>query len=185
MSTALANIKLTVTSHVVLGLIALRGPSTPYDLKRAVGRSVAFFWPFPHSQLYSEPDRLTAAGLLRREEEDGGRNRKTYHLTEEGRRAISHWAATPLGELPETRDTALLQLFFSDFTTAESIIAIARSQIALHQERLALYEELSARHAGNKALARRMAPIGFGLRFERAQIAFWTEIAENPPGEDD
>lgn len=178
---ATSRIKLTVTSHVVLGLIALRGPSTPYDLKRAVGRSVAFFWPFPHSQLYSEPERLATAGLLRCEEETGGRNRKTYHLTPAGRTAITQWVTTPLGDMPELRDTALLQLFFSELTSRDAIVAVARAQIALHQDRLATYEALATRHAGNRTLARRMSPMGFGIRLEKANIAFWTEIAEDPP----
>ena len=53
-----AAIRLSPTSYLVLGLIGLRGASTPYDLKRAVSRSVSYFWPFPHSQLYGEPERL-------------------------------------------------------------------------------------------------------------------------------
>ena len=175
---------MTITSYVVLGLIGLRGPSTPYELKRAVGRSVAYFWPFPHSQLYSEPDRLAGAGLLRREEETGGRNRKTYHLTPGGRAALQAWVGTPLGEMPELRDTALLQMFFGEFASREALAEIARSQIALHEERLATYEQLAARHAGNAALARRMSPMQLGMRFERAHIAFWSEIAADPPGED-
>mgnify|MGYP001027913657 CR=1 FL=1 len=53
--------RLSITSYVVLGLIAMRGPSTSYDLKRAINHSVGFFWPFPHAQLYSEPKRLSQA----------------------------------------------------------------------------------------------------------------------------
>ena len=44
--------------------IAMRGPSTSYDLKRAIGHSVGYFWHFPHAQLYSEPKRLEELGLL-------------------------------------------------------------------------------------------------------------------------
>lgn len=58
------NLRLGPTSYLVLGMIGLRGPSTSYDLKRAVSRTVSYFWPFPHSQLYGEPERLTEAGLL-------------------------------------------------------------------------------------------------------------------------
>ena len=72
-------------SCLVLGLIGLRGPSTPYDLKRAISRSVSYFWPFPHSQLYDEPERLVAAGLLSRTVETSGRRRKLYKLTTQGR----------------------------------------------------------------------------------------------------
>ena len=81
--------RLSPVSYTVLGLIGLRGPSTPYELKSAAARSIAYFWPFPHSQLYSEPIRLAAAGLLKEVREIGGRNRKVYSLTDEGRLALT------------------------------------------------------------------------------------------------
>src|SRR5258708_11019329 len=46
-----AAVRLSPTSYLVLGLIGLRGASTPYDLKRAVSRTVSYFWPFPHAAL--------------------------------------------------------------------------------------------------------------------------------------
>ena len=65
-------LRLTTTSYVVLGMIALHGHCTPYRLKRAVGESVGLFWHFPHAQLYAEPDRLADLGLLARSVENGG-----------------------------------------------------------------------------------------------------------------
>jgi hypothetical protein len=53
--------QLTPTSYVVLGMTALRGPTTSYDLKRAIGRSIGYFWRFPHAQIYDEPARLAEA----------------------------------------------------------------------------------------------------------------------------
>ena len=51
-------------SYVVLGLVARDGPSTPYALKAAVARGVAHFWPFRHSQIHAETERLARLGLL-------------------------------------------------------------------------------------------------------------------------
>ena len=65
--------RLSTTSYVVLGMIGLRGPSTPDELKRGIGRSVGYFWPFPHAQLYAELERLERLELLAVESEDGGR----------------------------------------------------------------------------------------------------------------
>ena len=61
--------------------VALRGPTTPYDLKRFVQLSIGHFWPFPHTQLYAEPARLADAGLLEETREDGGRRRRHYAIT--------------------------------------------------------------------------------------------------------
>ena len=73
----MSTVRLGPTSYVVLGSIAVRGPSTSYDLKRFVELTLGHFWSFPHSQLYAEPDRLARAGLLTEEREEGGRRRRT------------------------------------------------------------------------------------------------------------
>src|SRR5215831_18460388 len=101
-------VRLSPVSCLVLGLIGLRGPSTPYELKRAVGRSVSYFWPFPHSQLYGEPERLEAAGLLSCQSESGGRRRKLYKLTKKGDAALKKWLKTPPDTVFEMRDIAVL-----------------------------------------------------------------------------
>src|SRR3954453_16996255 len=88
-------LRLTTTSYVVLGMIALHGHCTPYGLKRPVGESVGLFWHFPHAQLYAEPDRLADLGLLARSVEDGGRRRKTYSLTGPGMDALRGGLAPP------------------------------------------------------------------------------------------
>ena len=46
------------SAYIVLGLIGLFGPGTSYDLKRWADGSVGYFWTFPRSQLYAEPQRL-------------------------------------------------------------------------------------------------------------------------------
>ncbi len=173
--------RLSPVSCAVLGLIGLRGPSTSYELKRAASRTIAYFWPFPHSQLYSEPKRLAAAGLLMEWRESGGRNRKVYSLTDEGRLALTRWLSNTPEEVYELRDMALLQLQFFEFASREAMIDLARQQSALHHTRLATYHEIAARHEARHGGRRRMAGLRLGVLMEQAFIAFWDEIAENPP----
>jgi DNA-binding PadR family transcriptional regulator len=104
-------IKLTTTSYAVLGLLAYIGPSSPYDLKRAIARTLAHFWPVPHTTFYAEPARLAAAGYLSEEQEQGGRRRKAYKLTETGRAALEEWVATPSAQPPQLRDELILKVF--------------------------------------------------------------------------
>lgn len=174
-------LRLGPTSYLVLGLIGLRGPSTPYELKRAAGRSISYFWPFPHSQLYGEPERLTAAGLLREEREEGGRHRKVYSLTDAGRTALETWLATPPGEIFEMRDMAVMQLFFSEFTSRDALVALAEDQVRLYRERLAVYQGIALHFSAREGGGRRMAPLHLGIRMAQACIEFWGDIAENPP----
>src|SRR5436853_1486757 len=87
--------RLTGTSYAVLTLIELFGPSTPYDLKGALERSIENFWQVPHTTFYAEPTRLAAAGLLCEQQESGGRRRKVYSLTDTGRAALARWRDSP------------------------------------------------------------------------------------------
>jgi PadR family transcriptional regulator AphA len=103
--------KLTSTSYVVLGLLDVFGDSTPYDLKRALEKSVQNFWPVPHTTFYAEPERLAGAGYLTVEQEAGGRRRKVYSLTDKGRKAVRDWAAAPTAAPPQLHDEGILKVF--------------------------------------------------------------------------
>lgn len=172
---------LTVTSYLVLGMIRLRGPSTSYELKRAVGRSVGYFWPFQHAQLYREPVHLAEAGLLEEQQESGGRRRRVYTLTPAGEEALREWLREPVHKMLELRDLAQLKLFFSEVMTMEELVALARNQETLHRARLAEYEQIAARYRDRPELDRRMAPLTMGMMLERDAIQFWSSIAERPP----
>jgi DNA-binding PadR family transcriptional regulator len=170
--------RLSTTSYVVLGVIALRGPSTPYDLKRAIGRSIGYFWTFPHAQLYSEPKRLHHAGLLDLQQEPAGRRRKTYTLTEEGRSALTAWLAEPPGAHFEMRDIAEIKLFFNELAQPEDITRLAKDQITQHERRLAEYNHMRERYGDVSDLATRLVTLDLGLRMEHAALEFWREIHE-------
>src|SRR5262245_54556676 len=117
----MSTVRLSTTSFVVLGMIAMRGPSTSYDLKRAISRSVGYFWNFPHAQLYSEPKRLQEAGLLELHQEDTGRRRQTYTITTAGQDALRDWLAEPVKEHFELRDIAEIKLFFNELAGPEDV----------------------------------------------------------------
>ena len=183
-------VPLTPTSHLVLGLVAWRGPLTPYELKALVARTVGHFWSFPHTQLYTEPVRLAGAGLLHEQREQGGRRRRRFSITEDGREALEQWLRVPSTESSEIRDLALLQLFFAGLGQAEDARALAAAQEQAHRERLSVYEQTEERIAaaraqqgessdpGESELARRCrsATLRMGFIYERAAVAFWKEV---------
>src|ERR1700704_4255001 len=96
-----SKIRLTPTSYIVLGLLDAAGEATPYDLKGVIAAGLGNFWSIQHAQLYAEPERLTAAGLLEERREEGGRRRRHYKITASGRRALREWLAEPTAELTE------------------------------------------------------------------------------------
>ena len=168
-------LKLTPTSYVVLGMVAMRGATTSYDLKRAIGHSVGYFWPFPHAQLYSEPKRLVELGLLSVSSEQDGRRRQTYTVTDVGMKELRSWLAEPTNEQMQVRDVAEMKLFFGEFAEPDDLLALARAQIVQHRERIATYEGIRQRFADREDVAARMMPLRLCLEMELAALRFWEE----------
>ena len=174
--------RLNPISAIVLGLLAEFGPATSYELKRRADGSVGYFWSFPHSQLYAEPRRLAALGLLTEEQEAGGRRRRLYRLTDAGRAALRGWLTTPAGE-GELRDPGLLRLFFAGQGTPEQMRALATEQGGLHAARLAEYRRLWASMRVSDRQHPASHPLRMGLLYEEASLHFWQAIetlAEDP-----
>jgi DNA-binding PadR family transcriptional regulator len=163
--------RLTPTSYIVLGLLENAGESTPYDLKQMVSAGVGHFWSVQHAQVYSEPERLAAAGLVEGEQEEGGRRRKRYRITAKGSKALREWLAEPTGAFTELRDPGLLQLFFG-----ADPAKLAATQLPIHEERLAEYEELAAQ-LGDERSGPALSLIA-GIGHEREWVRFWREVAK-------
>jgi DNA-binding PadR family transcriptional regulator len=104
-------IKLTATSYALLALLKEFGPSTSYEIKQALESSIQNFWPVPHTTAYEEPARLAAAGYLAADQEEGGRRRRVYSLTDKGREALAAWADEPVVAPPQLRDELMLKVF--------------------------------------------------------------------------
>jgi DNA-binding PadR family transcriptional regulator len=104
-------IRLTGTSYAVLSLLELAGSATPYELKRALEQSIENFWPVPHTTFYAEPARLARGGFLSVRQEQGGRRRKLYALTDSGRQTLHEWLGSPAAAPPQYRDEGILKIF--------------------------------------------------------------------------
>jgi PadR family transcriptional regulator, regulatory protein AphA len=140
------------------------------------------FWPFPQSQLYAETTRLAEAGLLAEEREDGGRHRRHFTITEQGRRALEKWLGEPTIEpAPELRHAGLLKLFFSELVSTEQVVALAKTQEAWHRQQIELYQRIVDRFRDRPELSRRVPTARSGVAYARAFVDFWADIAANPP----
>lgn len=167
---------LTPVSYVVLGLVARDGPSTPYDIKVAVGRGIAQFWPFPHSQIYSETARLADLGLLAGEQEAGGRRRHVYSITDAGRKTLEGWLAQPSRDYPQHRSLGLLQLYFGDFAAPEDRMALANAQLEVCTELLGVYQEIAQRLTAREDRAWQLRVAEMAIAQARAMAGQWAAI---------
>src|SRR5579875_1166963 len=127
----MSSVRLSTTSYVVLGLVEICQPATPYEIKRAAEHSTASFWSVPHTQLYSECSRLAREGLLDERQEPSGRRRKLYRLTPGGQTALDRWRAEPAGTSLEIRDPGVLKLFFGADPRP-----LAEAQLEMHKKQL-------------------------------------------------
>jgi PadR family transcriptional regulator, regulatory protein AphA len=173
--------RLSHTSYLVLGLVGGLGAATPYELKQVVNASLGYFWSFPHSQLYSESDRLVELGLLDVDQEAEGRRRKRYSLTAAGRSALEAWLRDPAAGRAEIREPGLLKLFFGGLAEPEDMTRLARARVALYSEELGRYEAIEKAIMGDAGLRYPYATLRLGIAWARACLAFWAEIAERPP----
>jgi DNA-binding PadR family transcriptional regulator len=104
-------IRLTTTSYAILALLEHLGEITPYDIKQALERSIENFWQVPHTTAYDEPARLAQGGYLATRQEPGGRRRRLYAITDEGRAALRAWTREPATTPPQLRDEVLVKIF--------------------------------------------------------------------------
>jgi PadR family transcriptional regulator AphA len=177
----MSNGKLTPTSYVVMGLVAFLGRATSYDMKRLVGMSIGYFWTFPHSQLYAEPDRLVGMGLLEETREEGGRRRRLYSMTDAGFEELKDWLADPETPPIEMRDTATLKLFFGNLAGPENVRKLAEKQVEAQQRLMEEHKKLHEMFADVTGLEAQLATLRLGDMVLETCDRFWREIAENPP----
>jgi PadR family transcriptional regulator, regulatory protein AphA len=177
-----STLRLSHTSYLVLGLVSGLGKATPYELKQMVNTSLGHFWTFPHSQLYSEPDRLADLGLLEVDQEDEGRRRKRYSITEAGRAELEAWLRDPDAGRAEVREPGLLKLFFGALADGEDMTRLAQARVKLYTEELERYEAIEKTVIDEPDLRYPYATLRLGIAWAKGCLAFWSEIAERLPG---
>jgi PadR family transcriptional regulator AphA len=118
--------KLTTTSYVILGHLALRRWST-YELARQMQRSTRHYWPRTESKIYDEPKKLVAHGLATATREYTGRRPRTvYAITGNGRRELRRWLAEP-GRAPVVEFEGAVKVLFAEQGTKKELLATLRS----------------------------------------------------------
>jgi len=129
--------RLTATTHLLLGMIGVKGRRTGYEIKRLVDVSTRFFWAASPGQIYPELKRLEDAGLLTRSPQpQGGRQRNVYTVTDEGEQVLHQWLTAGDASTFEFRNEGLLKLFFADALTLEEQIEVVRAMRAQNEAAL-------------------------------------------------
>ncbi len=165
--------RLSETSYIVLGMLERLHPATPYDLKQVAKLSTTYFWTIPHSQLYSECERLAKEGLLSEEREETGRRRRFYSVTKAGLEALDAWRAEPATPISELRDLGLLKLFLG----ADPAM-LARTYLPEHEATLRRFEELRDASGGIQVPRGPWLAFEAGIGHLRERVRFWKQLLE-------
>jgi PadR family transcriptional regulator, regulatory protein AphA len=167
-------VRLTNTSYALLALVDQLGEATPYEIKQAMDSSIENFWPVPHTTAYEEPARLASGGYMSVHQEEGGRRRKTYALTEEGREALAAWAQDPTWAPPQVRDETILKVF-----AGADPFAFIEPRRAWHQEKLAELEGYLEAVRGAEAWRHSEMALTAGVAYHRKMLEMLDEL--RPP----
>jgi DNA-binding PadR family transcriptional regulator len=160
-----------------LALLAVLGEASPYDLKQALTVSVENFWPVPHTTFYAEPARLAQEGLVSEHQEQGGRRRKTYALTDAGRAALASWAASPGLAPPQLREEATLKVF-----AGGDAVALLAERRRWHAAKLAELEGYLRTLPGEWVDERVRRSLLIGVGYERAMLDSIDGFLADPSG---
>ena len=144
-STARTTTSLTATEAALLGVLALKGPLSGYDVRKAVDNGVGYFWGPAKTQIYTVLPRLVDAGFATREqvEQTDRPDKHVYEVTTAGRAAVTAWLEappTPGGD----RSPFLLRVFLGALGSPEALIRHVRAQ---REEAESLRDDLQQRDA--------------------------------------
>ncbi|GIF26966.1 DNA-binding PadR family transcriptional regulator [Actinoplanes tereljensis] len=120
------------TAHVLLGLLA-GGPRHGYDLKRAHDERLPRAKPLAFGQVYATLGRLERDGYVTEsgQDRDGGPDRTSYELTEDGRQHLDTWLSAVEPPAPyvtsEIFSKVVVALLAADAERARDYLVAQRS----------------------------------------------------------
>ena len=148
--------------HALLGFLNY-GPHTGYELKKVFDLSVAHFWSAELSQIYPSLKTLESEGLveMKVEVQADRPNRKVYSITDDGRRELIDWLATP-AEAYQVREPLLVKFFFAAAGGKDNLLGVLRHRA----------DELRRRIEGYRLGLALVETYSHAARLEREEICW-------------
>lgn len=164
--------------HALLTAL-LERPCSGSELAGRFDRSIGYFWPATHQQIYRELGRLEQAGWVESLPPESGRGRKrVYQVLPAGRAELARWTAESCQPKP-LRDELMVRLRAEAVIgpTPELLRDIER-QLELHARKLEVYRQIESRDFSAPNPSRehelRHLVLRGGIMLEK----FWVEFCE-------
>lgn len=199
--------ELSRTSYVVLGMLAVGGDRSGYDIRQAIESSVGYFWGESYGQIYPALKLLAAERLIKpggkpdkpakrapkakNPQRDSGRKRRqAWRITAAGRSVLRDWLAAPFQNDPP-RNEFLLKLFFGAEADPKVAVAHIHELERRNLESLRMMEQIEAiapkANAGEPGLKYWMLTLRLGMAITRAALEWGKDAlaeleGDNPKG---
>ncbi|WP_329205173.1 PadR family transcriptional regulator [Streptomyces sp. NBC_00683] len=131
--------------HAILTAL-LEKPSSGLELTRRFDRSIGYFWPSTHQQIYRELGKLEQAGHIRvlPSPQPARGQKKEYEVLPAGRDELTAWVAVSEDPRP-VRDPLLLRMRAAAVVGAPGLAGELRRHLALHERQLREYLDIEER----------------------------------------
>jgi DNA-binding PadR family transcriptional regulator len=142
-----SRVDLTLTEAAVLGLLALEGERSGYDLLRLAQGSVGHVWSPAKSQLYATLKRLAGAGLVaRRVVEQAERpDKQLFSLLPAGRARLDGWLHEIVANVPQEQ---VLKIFLGGLMSREALVGQVEQYRDDALERLEVFAGIDRTNTG-------------------------------------
>ena len=165
---------LTGTEAAVLGMLAVGGDRSGYELYQCARGGVGYIWAPARSRIYAVLPGLAEAGLVsaRGVRQEDRPDKVVYRITRRGEAALRAWLDA---DEPWSHDAFLLRVFFGALMTPEQLIALVERHREEERARLDEYRTIEAEIADNPADRFGYLTLRWGMAAARARIRWADE----------
>ncbi len=170
---------LSDNAYALLGLLAVFGERSGYELKKIADQSIRhFYWSPSRSQVYRTLVQLKRAGYVtaREVEQTGLPDKRVYRITPSGEAALRAWLARRPLPPDGIRSPATLAIFFGDLISREILLERLREVRQRAEADLARFLEIEARIAADQQALFRRLVLRRGIADARETIAWVDEV---------
>jgi DNA-binding PadR family transcriptional regulator len=153
--------------------------STGIELARRFDRSIGYFWPATHQQIYRELDRLVADGMITEiagAEPPSRGNPRTFAVLPEGTAELRQWARQGL-PIPKRRDPLMVQIRAAAALGDVDVRPLIHEHLQQNAAQLAKYLEIEQKQFAGELDERSQLQL-LPLRAGIANARRWVEWGE-------
>ncbi|TCM41691.1 PadR family transcriptional regulator [Kribbella sp. VKM Ac-2568] len=169
--------------HAILVSLTERTGSG-YELARRFDRSIGYFWPATHQQIYRVLRRMDDAGWVTHTEvaQDGRPDKKVYEVSDAGRDELVRWLAEPV-EPAVLRDGLGVKLRGASLGDTDAVLREVERHRGEHSVRLEVYRGIERRDFAkpSKLAGRELHQylvLRGGIRAEESFVAWCDEVLQ-------